>query len=90
MSIGQNHLIIKIMAHNNHNNKDQIWKKALSAINLGWEMALPIFLGVLLGYHLDKLTNSRFNFTISLLVLGIFISNHNLIKYIKNIDLKDE
>jgi len=78
------------MAHNNHNNKDQIWKKALSAINLGWEMALPIFLGVLLGYHLDKLTNSRFNFTISLLVLGIFISNHNLIKYIKNIDLKDE
>lgn len=78
------------MAHNNHNNKDQIWNKALSAINLGWEMALPIFLGVLLGYHLDKLTNSRFNFTISLLVLGIFISNHNLIKYIKNIDLKDE
>lgn len=62
---------------------EQIWKTALSAINLGWEMALPIFLGVLLGNYLDKLTGFGFNFTISLLIFGIFIGYYNYLRYIK-------
>lgn len=68
---------------------DRIWRTALSAINLGWEMALPIFLGVLLGNYLDKLTDSRFNLTISLLVFGIFISYYNYLRFIKKFDQKD-
>lgn len=71
------------------NKKGDIWRTALSAINLGWEMALPIFLGVLLGNHLDKITESKYNLTISLLVGGIFISYYNILRYIKKFDQDD-
>ncbi len=69
--------------------KGDIWRTALSAINLGWEMALPIFLGVLLGNYLDKITESKYHLTISLLVGGIFISYYNLLRYIKKFDRSD-
>jgi len=65
---------------------DKAWRVALSTINLGWEMALPIFLSVLLGNYLDKLTESRFNLTISLLLFGIFISFYNYSRIIKKFD----
>jgi predicted F0F1-ATPase subunit len=71
------------------NKKGDIWRTALSAMNLGWEMALPIFLGVLLGNYLDKLTESKYNLTISLLVGGVFISYYNLLRYIKKLDQND-
>ena len=69
--------------------KGDIWRTALSAINLGWEMALPIFLGVLLGNYLDKITESKYHLTISLLVGGIIISYYNLLRYIKKFDRSD-
>ena len=72
-----------------NNKKGEIWRTALSAINLGWEMALPIFLGVLSGNYLDKVTDNRYNLTISLLVGGIFISYYNLLRYIKKFDRKN-
>ncbi|MBM3137655.1 MAG: AtpZ/AtpI family protein [Chloroflexi bacterium] len=78
------------MVKNDEKKKDRVWRAALSAINLGWEMALPIFLGVLLGNYLDMLTESRFNLTISLLVFGIFISFYNYSRIIKKFDQKDE
>lgn len=78
------------MTKNDKKKNDQIWRAALSAINLGWEMALPIFLGVLLGNYLDKLTDFRFNLTISLLVFGIFISFYNYSRIIKKFDQKNE
>lgn len=53
-------------------------------------MALPIFLGVLLGNHLDKLTHFRYNLTISLLLFGIFISFYNYSRVIRKLDKKDE
>lgn len=78
-----------LMVKKDKKKDDRIWRTALSAINLGWEMALPIFLGVLLGNYLDKLTDSRFNLTISLLVFGIFISYYNYLRFIKKFDQKD-
>lgn len=69
---------------------DRIWRTALSAINLGWEMALPIFLGVLLGNYLDKITNDRYNLTISLLLFGIFIGFYNYSRVIKKLTPEDE
>lgn len=77
------------MNNNNKNRKENIGRLAISAINLGWEMALPIFIGVLLGKYLDGLTNSRFHLTLSLLVGGVFISYYNLAKYIKRFDKKE-
>jgi F0F1-type ATP synthase assembly protein I len=78
------------MKKNDKKKSDKIWRTALSAINLGWEMALPIFIGVLLGNYLDKLTDFRFNLTISLLFFGIFISFYNYSRIIKKFDQKDE
>jgi F0F1-type ATP synthase assembly protein I len=78
------------MAKKDKKKSDQIWRTALSTINLGWEMALPIFMGVLLGNYLDKLTDNRFNLTISLLFFGIFISFYNYSRIIKKFDQKDE
>ena len=31
------------------------WREAMTATSLGWDLALPIFGGVLLGYLLDQL-----------------------------------
>jgi F0F1-type ATP synthase assembly protein I len=78
------------MAKKDKKKSDQIWRTALSTVNLGWEMALPIFMGVLLGNYLDKLTDNRFNLTISLLFFGIFISFYNYSRIIKKFDQKDE
>jgi len=65
--------------------KNSNWKSALSYINLGWEMALPVFLGVMLGNYLDTLTNSKYHLSISFLVAGIFVSYLNLARMIKKI-----
>ena len=53
-------------------------------------MALPIFLGVLLGNYLDEITESRYNLTISLLLFGIFIGFYNYSRIIKKLTQKDE
>jgi predicted F0F1-ATPase subunit len=57
--------------------------KGLSLLSLGWELAIPIFIGVLLGYQLDKLLGSRLVFTIVLLLLGITTGFYNLYKVIQ-------
>lgn len=67
-------------------NKGKKPKKSTSNISLttlGWELALPIFGGVLLGYHIDNNTpGSGYTFTFLLLVIGIFVGYYNLYKYI--------
>jgi predicted F0F1-ATPase subunit len=62
------------------------WKSSLAYLHLGWEMALPVFIGVLLGNYLDKLTNSKYHLSISLLFAGVFISYLNLARIIKRIN----
>ena len=60
-------------------------KKAnFSLTSLGWELALPIFGGVLIGYRIDRiLINSQYIFTIALLFLGIIAGYYNLYKLIE-------
>lgn len=57
--------------------------KGLSLLSLGWELAIPIFIGVLLGYQLDKLLGTRLVFTLILLLLGIATGFYNLYKVIQ-------
>ena len=45
---------------------------------LAWNLVLPIVGGVLLGEYLDKRTGNDFQWTISLLVLGVLIAFGNL------------
>lgn len=57
--------------------------KNISLTSLGWELALPIFGGVFIGYQLDKiLIKSQYLFTVSFLVIGIIIGYYNLYKLI--------
>jgi len=56
---------------------------SISLTTLGWELALPIFGGVLLGNRIDsKLPGSGYTFTFLLLIIGIFVGYYNLYKYI--------
>lgn len=45
---------------------------------LAWNLVLPIVGGVLLGEYLDNRTGSDFQWTISLLALGVLIAFGNL------------
>lgn len=52
--------------------------------SLGWELALPIFGGVFIGYQIDQaLIISKHLFTVSLLIIGILIGYYNLYKLIE-------
>jgi F0F1-type ATP synthase assembly protein I len=63
-----------------------IWREALRATSAGWDLALPIFAGVLAGYLLDQLVNTTYVFTLGFLVLGIATGYYNLIRSIRRLD----
>jgi len=54
----------------------------ISLTTLGWELALPIFGGALLGYYLDKSLNIQYALTLIMLISGILMGYYNLIKLI--------
>lgn len=62
------------------------WQDALPALTVGWNLAVPIFGGVLLGYFLDKWLGTGYIFTIGLLVLGIFVGFYMLARTIQRLD----
>ena len=61
-------------------NKKKFSVQGIGLTALGWEIALPIFGGVILGHYLDRLLNTTYQFTLSLLGLGIFIGYYNIYK----------
>jgi predicted F0F1-ATPase subunit len=66
------------------NSKDKKqWHKNLPLLSLGWELALPIFGGVFIGYQLDRYFESQYIFTITLLFFGIVTGYYSLYKYIE-------
>lgn len=63
-----------------------LWREAMVAMSLGWDLAVPIFGGVLLGYFLDRLVGTRYIFTLGFLFLGIFVGYYNLARFIRRSD----
>lgn len=59
----------------------QLMQEGLRAMTLGWELALPIFGGVLLGYYLDRWLGAAPNFTVGLLVGGIGAGFYNIWRF---------
>jgi predicted F0F1-ATPase subunit len=58
--------------------------KSFVLTSLGWELALPIFLGAFLGYQIDhKIIKSGYAFTIILVIVGIIIGYYNIYKRIE-------
>lgn len=54
------------------------------ASNLGFTIAIPIVIGALLGSFLDSKLNTSPKLTLSLIMLGFFISLYNIYKLTKN------
>ncbi|NSW53570.1 MAG: AtpZ/AtpI family protein [Anaerolineae bacterium] len=79
---------------NEQNNRDEqqhlsrLWRESFAAISLGWELALPIFGGVLIGHFLDRFLGTVHIFTIGLLLLGIGSGYYNLAKAIQRLKEK--
>lgn len=68
------------------NTKDQSKKFRLNDIkftSLGWELALPIVGGAVLGYKVDQLLNRNYTFTIIFLIIGIIAGYYSVYKYIE-------
>jgi predicted F0F1-ATPase subunit len=57
--------------------------KDINLSSLGWELALPIFAGAVIGYLIDRRFNSPYYFCIGLIVLGIGIGYYNIYKTIE-------
>jgi len=66
-----------------------LWREALLAMTIGWELALPIFAGVLLGQLLDRLLQTTYIFTIGLLFAGIAMGYYNLVRLIQRLRRQD-
>jgi F0F1-type ATP synthase assembly protein I len=64
----------------------EIWREALRATSLGWDLALPIFAGVLCGYLLDHALGTTYVFTLGLLFLGIATGFYNVIRSIHRVE----
>lgn len=67
-----------------------LWAESLRALSLGWDMAIPIFGGVLIGQFLDRKLGTVHIFTIGLLFFGISISYYNLWKFIQKVKKIDD
>lgn len=68
----------------------ELWREALRATSLGWDLALPIFGGVLGGYLLDRALGTRYIFTLALLLLGIATGFYNVIRSIQRMEERSQ
>ena len=66
-----------------------LWREALVAMSLGWDLALPIFGGVLLGYLLDRWLGTGHVFTLGLLMLGIATGYYNVVRFIQRVEARE-
>jgi ATP synthase protein I len=68
----------------------EIWRETLVAMSLGWDLAIPIFAGVIAGYFLDRWLGTGTMFTLGLLVAGIAVGYYNVARFIRKITRKRE
>ncbi len=72
------------MESKSENNNQKNILRNISLTSLGWELALPIFGGVFLGYQIDHfMIKSGYAFTIIMLLIGIITGYYNLYKLIE-------
>ena len=71
------------MNHDNKKENKKVRLRNITLTTLGWELALPIFGGVLIGFHLDNFFDTNYALTFGLLIIGIITGYYNLIKLIE-------
>jgi F0F1-type ATP synthase assembly protein I len=62
----------------------------LGGLTIGWDLAVPIFGGVLLGHFLDQWLGTRYTFTLALLGLGVMTGYFNLSRLIQRLNQEDQ
>lgn len=65
-------------------------REGLGVLSIGWDLALPIVGGVLLGHFLDQWLGTGYTFTLGLLVLGVMIGYFNLSRLIHRLNQQDK
>jgi F0F1-type ATP synthase assembly protein I len=65
------------------------WREALAATSLGWDLALPIFGGVLLGHLLDRRLETGYVFTLGLMLFGVFAGFYNVARSIQRLEARE-
>ncbi|MBC7250269.1 MAG: AtpZ/AtpI family protein [Anaerolineae bacterium] len=66
------------------------WRDALAAMSLGWDLAVPIFGGTLLGHFLDRWLHTGYIFTMGLLTLGVGTGFYNVMRTIRRVIERDQ
>lgn len=70
-------------------NEDRISKKqiepakSITLTTLGWELAIPIFVGLFVGIQIDRVFHTHYVFTISCVLIGILAGYYSLYKLIE-------
>jgi|GEM_PF-4254207 F0F1-type ATP synthase assembly protein I len=67
---------------NKYDDSSKLTGQDLRASSLGWEIAIPIVGGAILGNYLDRKFDSGIYLTMILLVLGIMAAAYFVIRYI--------
>jgi ATP synthase protein I len=71
---------------NDQDSWDLLWREAVAAMSLGWDLAVPIFGGVLLGHFMDRWLGTGYVFTLGLLMLGIAVGYYNVGRFIRRME----
>ena len=66
-----------------------LWREAEVAMSLGWDLAVPIFGGVLLGHLLDGWLGTGYIFTLGLLMLGVAVGYYNVARFIRRVEARE-
>ena len=84
-----NQLIKKTDKMRHKENRQVVYRAALLSV-YGWQMAIPVLLGIILGILLDKvLPIPHFSWILNLVLLGFVIGFYNATGWIKkNLGLK--
>lgn len=65
------------------NDQKKAYLKDIILMSLGWELALPIFGGALLGYFMERTISTRYYLNVGFLLLGVGVGYYNIYKHIE-------
>jgi len=65
-------------------------REGLGVLSIGWDLAIPIVGGAVLGHFLDTWLGISYTFTLGLLVLGVMIAYFNLSRLIHRLNKEDQ
>ena len=84
-------LIKKADKRQNQDNKQVVYRAALLSV-YGWQMAIPVLLGIILGIFLDKVFPiPHFSWILNFILLGFVVGFYNATRWMKkNLGLKEK